>query len=625
MTDIHNKMVVAKALQSGIRSLAEKEKKKVTVAEEEIAAQLQVGVRTLRGWKTPTEIPNTIATMDFRALLWLLITRGELGLDWFVRVLEGIDTPIYPPITRDVLTRYFEGVTHDHDEFEATIERLLGSVTTDNPNLEGQDTETATFGKSFLPLLSFALLFSSMIGGIVTFVILQNTQKEQTVCSQPIKRAEPKFIPDQGFSLFEVANNTPESSILTNEIRTVATGPTGLWVGYGARPQSVNAISVYQRDNAPEPRWIHCRGLNLAPGQNVNDFAFHNATVLVATDGAGVGVLENDQWQFFTTDHGLPSNSVYDLWVEDEEHLWAATFEGVAKLIGQRWETVYRAEADKLVSSHVYSFLEDETGTRWFGLIDNGITRLASDGNWDSFYTNEPGLKQVRGIETDQRGGVWFATDGGGVVYFRDDVWTIYNVANSTLPSDNVLDIARDKYDRIWVATQHGLAYTPDYGDTWVTHSTADIGSITFGCLQCLDPEFQMWLVVRGQGIANVRIPPPQPTIRIVSTPDPVRLKPGQEYSFEVEVEVLTEALTETDGDALLSNDPLGTPLYKTYSIVPYRGVGVEPGQYYTFSNVEDPIIAPDIPGVYELSWRVWQGSRFVSEPITIQFEVIEE
>ena len=46
-------------------------------------------------------------------------------------------------------------------------------------------------------------------------------------------------------------------------------------------------------------------------------------------------------------------------------------------------------------------------------------------------------------------------------------------------------------------------------------------------------------------------------------------------------------------------------------------------GQTYVFSNIDNPIEAPKEPGIYTLAWRVWQGRRFASEPIAIEFEVV--
>jgi hypothetical protein len=146
---------------------------------------------------------------------------------------------------------------------------------------------------------------------------------------------------------------------------------------------------------------------------------------------------------------------------------------------------------------------------------------------------------------------------------------------------------------------------------------------IEFGCPGCMYDDVHVWFALNGQGLGHVRIPPKSSTIRFVSTPSLVQLRPGEKYVFEVEVEVLFEGLRESDGDSLTAIEPLNTPLYGAWPVIPFRGADLGPGGRYVFSNIDNPIIAPDTPGRYQVAWRVWQGRRFVSEPIVVEFEVM--
>lgn len=493
------------------------------------------------------------------------------------------------------------------------------------------DWKTWTAEESFTPTnrLSFSkntrtifiiciLLFITLLA----FLIINISRNDPLLaCSQPYAFSTPTFVSDQGYSLFEYQPDNEESGVLSNQIRTIATNKEGLWVGYAPQEgETIAGVSLYNRGTTS---WVHCTGLALMQGQVVNDFAFNEDenSVFIALDGRGIAQLKDNTWIFYTAEQNLPSNIVYDLWFEADGTLWAATFEGVARLDSGQWQLTYQAAPETLISNHVHTFMEDSRGNRWFGTINRGVSRL-SNGSWHSYFTQDEGLQNIRDIQEDGVQGVWFATDGGGVVRFFEEQWTIFT-QDEGLPGDNVQAIEKDHLNRIWVATDDGVAYTPDYGLTWFTHSTLPAWDLTFGCETCLDPQFHMWIAVRDRGISNVRIPPLSQTIDYISIPDRVQLSPGESYIFEVEVRVLSEQLQTSDGDSLRALVDDEALLYGAYPIIPYRGDGLEPGQTYIFSNIDDPIIAPNQPGVYQIPWRVWQGRRFVAEPIMIEFEVI--
>lgn len=438
-------------------------------------------------------------------------------------------------------------------------------------------------------------------------------------CIGPVPRVEPEFLYDQGVSLYGPGTDAPHAGALSGQVRTLAIDQTGVWLGYAPGADGLDGVSHYIRG---QKGWMHCLGLALSEGQVVNDFAFGpDDTVYVATDGAGIARLRDGEWMVYTTDHGLPSNVVYDLAWDDSGVLWAGTLEGVAELIGEHWEVVYRAAVGKLAGNQVHSLLLDDShGARWFGLAFGGLSRLTSDGQWSTYLDDDGGLGNIRALVEDEAGGVWVATDGGGVAYFHDDTWEVFTAANSDLPSDRVQDVALDHFGRIWAATDQGVALTADRGASWQLHSRLDVLDIAFGCPGCDYDEDDVWLAVRGRGVAHSGLPPAAPLVR-VEAPLPQQLKPGEKYVFEVTVEVLSDRLDE--GDGLFSTTPEAATTYGAWPRIPVVG-HVARGQSYTFSNIANPIVAPEEPGTYQIAWRLWQSNRYASEPIVIEFEVVD-
>lgn len=478
----------------------------------------------------------------------------------------------------------------------------------------------------FIPVA--LVIMPLLLVSLILLPIRQNSTQPNAANSctqvQVVSEASPVFLPNQGFSQFQAVLTNQESSILSNSVRSIGIGENALWIGYSPTAGGINRASRYISDQQ-QRFWEHsCLSVTLRPGQNANDFAFFNDVVFMATDGAGIGRFDGSQWHFYTQQDGLLSNSVYKFAVMNNGELWAATYEGVVRFIGDRWEILYRARADELASNHVLEIVEDGHGNQWFGLSEHGISRKDAQGVWRTYFNDDPNFGSVFGIAIDDKGGVWFATSKSGLRRFYNNEWTTLDVANSALLSDTIMDLERDKFGRIWIATPRGVAYTPDYGQTWETHSTMDTLDIEFGCPTCFYNEDHVWFALKDQGIGHVRIPPLNPVVEFVSLPELVQLRPGESYIFEVEVRIISGSFNQSDGDSLRNIAPRDTFLYEAYPIIEVLGT-VPEGQTYLFSNVDNPIKAPDEPGKYTLEWRVWQGRRFVTEPIAIEFEVETE
>lgn len=443
-------------------------------------------------------------------------------------------------------------------------------------------------------------------------------------CLVPVAETPPLFIPNQGFSQFTFNSENSRSNLLSNDVRTIALNDQGVWVGYKANP-AIDGVSLYTGS-----QWIHCLGLGLVGSQSVNDFAFKDGTVYVAVDGTdtdgspGVAALFNEGWVVYSKTLGLQDNAAYTLFIDVEDKLWVSTHGGVAQFTGAYWNLVYTTSPDTLSDNSVYQMLDDSAGNRWFSLLKAGVSRITPEGEWASYFTYDDGAQNVRGIVEDLDGGVWFATDGGGVLRFADGQWTQFTSASSDIFSDSVYDVALDKFGRVWVATDKGVLYTADAGTTWNVHSTMPTLDIEFGCSKCSFNEDHIWVVLDGQGIGHVRIPPITPEIETMSVSPVARLKPNEPYVFEVEVAVLNGSLSTSDGDSLRSIDPIDTDLHGAFATIPVSGNDINQGNTYIFTNAANPIIE-DEPGFYRLTWRVWKGRRFASEPIVIEFEVLED
>jgi signal transduction histidine kinase/ligand-binding sensor domain-containing protein len=92
-----------------------------------------------------------------------------------------------------------------------------------------------------------------------------------------------------------------------------------------------------------------------------------------------------DQW---TTDTGLPQNSVYDMTQTRDGYLWLATADGLARFDGARFQVFSRSNSPGIANNRFISLFEDAQGDLWAGTEENGVTRIHA-GRFESFAAVE--------------------------------------------------------------------------------------------------------------------------------------------------------------------------------------------------------------------------------------------
>ena len=180
---------------------------------------------------------------------------------------------------------------------------------------------------------------------------------------------------------------------------------------------------------------------------------------LVRTAGAQTAGPQHriDTW---TTEQGLPQNSVRSIVQTKDGYLWLGTFGGLVRFDGVKFTLVDVDQATGLSSNRVHALLEDRAGALWIGTEHGGLTRFAN-GTFKS-YTAADGLpgKGTARIHEDRQGRLWLATSKGAVEFDRGRFRTY--TTDDGLPSIAVNNIREDRHGTVWVATNRGIARFAD-------------------------------------------------------------------------------------------------------------------------------------------------------------------
>ena len=243
-----------------------------------------------------------------------------------------------------------------------------------------------------------------------------------------------------------------------------------------------------------------------------------------------------DNW---TTDDGLPQNTVSAILQTRDGYLWVATAGGLVRFDGLRFTVFDKSNTKGLSSVRFSALFEDDAGSLWIGTEDGGLTRYRN-GTFTT-YTTQHGLPHNRiwGIWKGEQGGLLILTtagvvrwqneqfvtggrgnavrmtlpcyrlesgsfwcvDGAGLHSFKNDSVRTYTVRDG-LSSLNVSVVYEDRTGNVWIAT--GSASLDRLQHDKFTRYTAKDG-LPKEAIQAIYEDRQgiLWLATQGGGLVQ--------------------------------------------------------------------------------------------------------------------------
>src|SRR5690349_10130929 len=115
----------------------------------------------------------------------------------------------------------------------------------------------------------------------------------------------------------------------------------------------------------------------------------------------------HDTW---TTERGLPQNSVSAIVQTRDGYLWVGTYGGLARFDGVKFTVLDTGNTPGLPSNRILSLYEDRAGGLWIGTDQAGLSRYFQ-GKFTT-YTTKDGLPDnyVVSFSEDSEGGLWIVT-----------------------------------------------------------------------------------------------------------------------------------------------------------------------------------------------------------------------
>ena len=184
----------------------------------------------------------------------------------------------------------------------------------------------------------------------------------------------------------------------------------------------------------------------------------------VGTDGGGLLRIkrsEGDDFTAFTTDDGLVSNDVKNLFLDDLDNLWICTGDGLNLYRPHTGTFTTPVNWENIGHAGGFAFQDNIDGDIWLG-TPYGILVLENKGGTIShkeIYLQGTGVTAIyRDDSSDDEPGdiLWIGTIGSGLQRYKDGSFTTCTVENG-LGSNVIYQILPDERGYFWMSSFNGV------------------------------------------------------------------------------------------------------------------------------------------------------------------------
>lgn len=206
----------------------------------------------------------------------------------------------------------------------------------------------------------------------------------------------------------------------------------------------------------------------------------------------------------WTTETGLPQNSITAIVQTPDGYLWLGTFGGLVRFDGVKFTIFNTGNTPALPSNRITALHAGRDGGLWIGAENGELTRL-HQGIFTLFAVlppDEGGPKIIRALYEDRAGNVWVSADNTGLRrYVAGDVKRLeFYDQRHGLPPMAVNRMCEDRDGNFWACAATGLALFHESRNGAPGTFTTEFASITAEdrLSKILPhPEGGLWLLTR--------------------------------------------------------------------------------------------------------------------------------
>ncbi|MBD8487364.1 response regulator [Echinicola sp. CAU 1574] len=280
----------------------------------------------------------------------------------------------------------------------------------------------------------------------------------------------------------------------------------------------------------------------------------------------------------FTSQDGLPQNSILAILQDDMGYLWFGTDDGLARFDGYQF-TVYKHQfqnPNSLNNNVIRGLAQDKNGYIWISTEGGGINIYdPKTASFCSIRNSELiNSKKTGSLLIDHQGNIWVSTLTDGIykvnlppsseIHHLDKLVdqlkvTHYTKDNSRLADDNIWQLFQDSSQQIWIGTyDHGAQLidpiTGTFSSIDIYHHGKKVKSVK-GFFE--DNEKNLWIGTENHGV-------------FIKAPESKSFKPFR-TSSGLEEENITSFLQDKQGNIWIGTLGGGLFVYETNSSTVYH------------------------------------------------------
>ena len=240
-----------------------------------------------------------------------------------------------------------------------------------------------------------------------------------------------------------------------------------LWIG-----QDGGGLSLLDENTG---KFRHFRRQDSVKGSLVTDVIYSigeapDGNLLLGTYLGGLMVFDPQKMEVvktYTTEDGLASNLVWDIFVDSRGRYWLACLGGGVDIFDpQTGEfTNYNDQNSdpKICSNIIMHIAEDKKGNIWLASEPSGISILNTENGTVKNYSSAP--ENLNSLSSNnvkcfkfQDNYAWIATIGGGLnrLDLKTDSFKVYTTENN-FSSNAIMGLLMDGSENLWVSSTRGL------------------------------------------------------------------------------------------------------------------------------------------------------------------------
>lgn len=236
-------------------------------------------------------------------------------------------------------------------------------------------------------------------------------------------------------------------------------------------------LSCYSPATGLFTNYLPQPGRNSLTYHNVHALCFDGDNLWIGTYSGGLNVLNTQTGQFKSYQSSssdpttLDQNSIYALFKDRDNNMWVTTMSGV---------NLYNRATDNFTRMKDFGYLtidikQDDKGNIWFATQGKGLFKYSPTyQNWKNYtHTDAPGsltANQVNSLYIDSSGQMWVGTAEGLCKYLPQK--DAFEPVSLGVDNPNVCCIIEEQH-QLWITTTNGLIhYIP--GESYRTFTMSD-------------------------------------------------------------------------------------------------------------------------------------------------------